>query len=164
MFEGADSRVKIKDVKKKIRHENWREEISECQSSGLKVKEWCRKKGLNTNTYYNRLRVIREEILALSESEVQEIVPVSISKEISVSDTENTASSTASVSERDKAVIRKGDIEIELPEKITQDMVLMFFERAERNQKGEYLHRMRSNGYEEVNRRSGGNSGTKVSA
>lgn len=118
--------MKIKDVKKKIRHENWREEISECQSSGLKVKEWCRKKGLNTNTYYNRLRVIREEILALSESEVQEIVPVSISKEISVSDTENTASSTASVSERDKAVIRKGDIEIELPEKITQDMVLMF--------------------------------------
>ena len=81
---------------------------------------------MNTNTYYNRLRVIREEILALSESGVQEIVPVSISNEISVSDTENTSSSTTSVSDRDKAVIRKGDIEIELPEKITQDMFLMF--------------------------------------
>ena len=118
--------MKIKDVKKEIRHEKWREEISECQSSGLKVKEWCENKGLNTNTYYNRLRVIREEILALPESEVQEIVPVSISNEISVSDTENTSSSTTSVSDRDKAVIRKGDIEIELPEKITQDMFLMF--------------------------------------
>ena len=118
--------MKIKDVKKEIRHEKWREEISECQSSGLKVKEWCENKGLNTNTYYNRLRVIREEILALPESEVQEIVPVSISNEISVSDTENTSSPTARDSDRDKAIIRRGDIEIELPEKITQDMVLMF--------------------------------------
>ena len=89
--------MKIKDVKKKIRHEKWREEISECQSSGLQVKEWCENKGLNTNTYYNRLRVIREEILARSESEVQEIVPVSISSEISVNDTENTASPTPNV-------------------------------------------------------------------
>ena len=118
--------MKIKDVKKKIRHEKWREEISECQSSGLQVKEWCENKGLNTNTYYNRLRVIREEILARSESEVQEIVPVSISSEISVNDTENTSSPTARDSDRDKAIIRRGDIEIELPEKITQDMFLMF--------------------------------------
>ena len=118
--------MKIKDVQKKIRHEKWREEISECQSSGLQVKEWCENKGLNTNTYYNRLRVIREEILALSESGVQEIVPVSISSEISVNDTENTSSPTARDSDRDKAIIRRGDIEIELPEKITQDMVLMF--------------------------------------
>ena len=118
--------MKIKDVKKKIRHEKWREEISECQSSGLKVKEWCGNRGLNTNTYYNRLRVIREEILALPESEVQEIVPVSISKEISVNSTEKTASPPARDSDRDKAIIRRGDIEIELPEKITQDMVLMF--------------------------------------
>lgn len=118
--------MKIKDVKKKIRHEKWREEISECQSSGLKVKEWCENKGLNTNTYYNRLRVIREEILARSEAEIQEIVPVSISKEISVNDTENTSSPTARDSDRDKAIIRRGDIEIELPEKITQDMILMF--------------------------------------
>lgn len=118
--------MKIKDMKKKIRHEKWREEISECQSSGLQVKEWCENKGLNTNTYYNRLRVIREEILARSESEVQEIVPVSISREISVNETENTSSPTARDSDRDKAIIRRGDIEIELPEKITQDMVLMF--------------------------------------
>ena len=118
--------MKIKDVKKKIRHEKWREEISECQSSGLQVNEWCENKGLNTNTYYNRLRVIREEILARSESEVQEIVPVSISREISVNETENTSSPTARDSDRDKAIIRRGDIEIELPEKITQDMVLMF--------------------------------------
>ena len=118
--------MKIKDVKKKIRPEKWREEISECQSSGLQVKEWCENKGLNTNTYYNRLRVIREEILARSESEVQEIVPVSISSEISVNDTENTSSPTARDSDRDKAIIHRGDIEIELPEKITQDMVLMF--------------------------------------
>ena len=117
--------MKIKDVKKKIRHEKWREEISECQSSGLKVKEWCGNKGLNTNTYYNRLRVIREEILARSESGVQEIVPVSISSEISVNDTENTSSPTARDSDRDKAIIRRGDIEIELPAQITQDMALM---------------------------------------
>ena len=86
----------------------------------------CGNKGLNTNTYYNRLRVIREEILALPESEVQEIVPVSISSEISVNDTENTVSPTARDCNRDKAVIRKGDIEIELPERITQDMIVMF--------------------------------------
>lgn len=36
----------IKSVKKELRHRGWAEEIAECQSSGMKIKDWCRMKGI----------------------------------------------------------------------------------------------------------------------
>lgn len=45
----------IREVKRELRHREWAEEIAECQSSGMKIKEWCRMKGISCNTYYRRL-------------------------------------------------------------------------------------------------------------
>ena len=41
----------IREVKKELRHREWAEEIAECQSSGMKIINWCQMKGISCNTY-----------------------------------------------------------------------------------------------------------------
>ena len=41
---------KISEVKKELRHKEWSEEIRACQSSGMKVKDWCYMKGIKPDT------------------------------------------------------------------------------------------------------------------
>lgn len=36
----------IKEVKREMRYREWAEEIAEYQNSGMKIKEWCRMKGI----------------------------------------------------------------------------------------------------------------------
>ena len=40
----------IKSVKIELRHRRGAEEIAECQSSGMKIKEWCQMKGIQRPT------------------------------------------------------------------------------------------------------------------
>ena len=72
----------IKEIKMELRHREWKEQIQECQNSGLTVKEWCSNNGINISTYYSRLRIVREEILS-RKPELHSIVPVSLSTELS---------------------------------------------------------------------------------
>ncbi len=53
----------IKQVKNELRHKRWAEEIAECQSSGMKINKWCQMNGSSCNTYYRRLRVVRNAVL-----------------------------------------------------------------------------------------------------
>ena len=39
-----------KEVKKELRHRVWADQIAECQSSGMKIKDWCEMKGISYNT------------------------------------------------------------------------------------------------------------------
>jgi hypothetical protein len=56
-------------VKTKLRQEQWEKLIADCQSSGLKVEEWCNKNNISRNSYYYWLRKIRikacEEMLPI---------------------------------------------------------------------------------------------------
>lgn len=49
-------------VKKQVRKEQWKKLISDCQSSGISVREWCETNGICVQTYYRNLRRLREEI------------------------------------------------------------------------------------------------------
>ena len=104
----------IKQVKNELRHKLWAEEITECQSSGMKISEWCKMKGISCNTYYRRLRIVRNEFLERSEAPLREIVPLSIA-------TKPTAEEVAVAAKKspdhksEKVFIRKNGIEIELP-------------------------------------------------
>ena len=68
----------IRKVKKELHRREWEAEIAECQNSGMKIADWCRMKGISTNTYYRRLRAVRTALLTKSE---QAIVPLSIAAE-----------------------------------------------------------------------------------
>ena len=108
----------ISEVKTNLRHREWEEQIRECQSSGMKVRDWCKTNGLNETTYYRRLRIIREEYLQNTGNSVHQIVSVGVSNEIAGAISNQTSS--AKPDSQDKVVMRKGGIEIELPQSISQ--------------------------------------------
>ena len=108
----------ISEVKTNLRHREWEEQIRECQSSGMKVRDWCKTNGLNETTYYRRLRIVREEYLQNTGNSVYQIVSVGVSNEIAGAISNQTSS--AKPDSQDKVVMRKGGIEIELPQSISQ--------------------------------------------
>ena len=112
----------ISEVKTNLRHREWADQIHECQNSGMKVRDWCKTNGLNETTYYRRLRIVREEYLQNTGNSVHQIVPVGISSEIAGTISNQTP--TAKPDNQEKIVMRKGGVEIELPQNISQDTLL----------------------------------------
>ena len=113
----------IKGVKRELRHREWAEEIEECQSSGMKIREWCRMKGISSNTYYRRLRVVRAEMLEQTVNTMQQIVPLSMSAALQRSKPEEAIQSPP-IPVCEKVMIRKNGIEIELPQDVSEQMLL----------------------------------------
>ena len=116
----------IAEVKKEVRHREWAEQIRECQSSGLPIKEWCRQNGVNVYTYYRRLRKLREELLGSKDTDTPQIVPISISNEISgTALIDQTPESTPVPMPGSKVIMRRDGIEIELPQDISEKTLLV---------------------------------------
>ena len=111
----------IREVKKELHRREWAAEITECQSSGMKIAEWCQMKGISMNTYYRRLRAVRTALLEKSE---QSIVPLSIAAESTELETNPIVTSLAPVQKQDKVIIRKDGMEIELPQDTPEQMHL----------------------------------------
>lgn len=53
----------ITEIKTKVSLQEWQKRILDCQSSGMRVKAWCRENGISTGSYYFHLRKIRESVL-----------------------------------------------------------------------------------------------------
>lgn len=107
---------RISEVKKEVRRQEWLAMVQACQSSGKPVKTWCRENGINMYTYYSRLKKLRTEVL--EQAEVQNIVPVSIAEEISTV-------SEAGKCESGTVVMRKKGLEVEIPESIGTEKMLV---------------------------------------
>jgi len=117
---------KIEAVKKEVRHREWAEQVRECQSSGLAIKEWCKQNGVNVYTYYRRLRVLREKMLEQKDTASPQIVPISVSSEISgPALTEQMCDPASLPMPNRKVVMRKNGIEIELPHDISEKTLLV---------------------------------------
>ena len=56
----------------------WAERISECRSSGMPVKTWCRENGVNEQTYYKWQRRIFEMAQEQQEIQFAEVTPVQV--------------------------------------------------------------------------------------
>ena len=116
---------KIEEVKQEVRHREWAEQVKECQGSGLPVKEWCKQNGVNVYTYYRRLRTLREEVLETKGTAAPQIVPISISNEISgTALIDQTPKSTPVPIADSKVIMRRDGIEIELPQDISEKTLL----------------------------------------
>ena len=51
----------VTHIKTQFRHEQWAKLITDCQSSGLKVDDWCEKNHVSRHAYYYWLRKIRKK-------------------------------------------------------------------------------------------------------
>lgn len=52
----------VTTLKKQVRQKRWKQLITECQSSGMSVRDWCKSNSICEQTYYRNLRRLREEI------------------------------------------------------------------------------------------------------
>jgi hypothetical protein len=111
----------IREGKKELHRREWAEDITECQNSSMKIAEWCQMKGISINTYYRRLRAVRNALLTKTE---QAIVPLSIAAESTELETNPTVTPPAKVQKQDKVIIRKDGMEIELPQDTPEQMLL----------------------------------------
>ena len=114
----------IEEVKMQLRHKEWAEQITECQSSGLSVREWCQSKGLSCNTYYRHLRIVRLELLGQADKHMQKIVPISVSTELCNTPVSTLTQPLSISPSSDRIVMRKDGIEIELPQNISEETLL----------------------------------------
>jgi hypothetical protein len=93
----------IVTVKGEIRLREWKKQIEAQQSSGLTVREWCSQNGINPQTYYYRLKKVREHCIEA----MPEIVPVSLPQK------------SGNIS------IEKNGLRISLPENISPDTLIV---------------------------------------
>ena len=70
----------IASVKQEVRLQEWSAQIEAQQASGLTVRQWCVENGIKPNTYYNRLKRVREQYLQSSSA----IVPLRVPQRSSV--------------------------------------------------------------------------------
>jgi len=61
--------ARITDVKHQLLLSQWAEHIHNCQTSGMRVPDWCQSMGLNVKTYYYWLKRVREQSLSNLPSE-----------------------------------------------------------------------------------------------
>ena len=108
----------ISEVKKAIRHENWKRMYEEYQSSGMTVKDWCKVQGIPVKTFYYRLKVLRRNLL--KEAETHEIVPVKACGDKVLTD--NLTHSD------DRIHISGNGVEIELPMSVSPDMITVILQ------------------------------------
>ena len=87
----------------------------------MKIRNWCQMKGISCNTYYRRLQIVRTELLAQTEQSMQQIVPLSSAMAMQSSAPELVLEASAAC---EKIMIRKNGIEIELPQEISEQMLL----------------------------------------
>lgn len=62
---------KIAEVKKEMRLKEWKQMYAEYQESGKTVTKRCKEQGLSIETFYYRLRKIREAALKQTEKSIR---------------------------------------------------------------------------------------------
>ena len=110
-----------KEEKRDLLHKQWEEQIAECESSNMSVKEWCAAKGMNLNTFYGRVSALKKERMKQNGHQTQEIVPLSVIHESNTADSETAV--VPNISKKENIVIRKSGIEIIVPHDVSENMI-----------------------------------------
>ena len=110
-----------KEEKRELLHKQWEEQIAECESSNMPVKEWRAVNGVNLNTFYGRVSTLKRERLKQSGQQTQEIVPLSVIHESNTADSETAV--VPNVRKKENIVIRKSGIEIIVPHDVSENMI-----------------------------------------
>ena len=110
-----------KEEKRELLHKQWEEQIAECESSNMPVKEWCDVNGVNLNTFYGRVSALKKDRLKQNGHQTQEIVPLSVIQESNTANSETDI--VPNVRPKENIIIRKNGIEIILPPDASENMI-----------------------------------------
>ena len=98
-----DKTTSITTIKKEMQLQEWSAQIKAQQASGLTIKQWCEENGIKPNTFYCRLKKIREQFI-----DAPTIVPLNIPQQQCQSEIH----------------IGKNDLQISLPSDIDPETLL----------------------------------------
>ena len=110
---------KINEVKRTIRHENWKLMYEEYQSSGMTVKDWSEAHGISVKTFYYRLRVLCKNLL--KEKETHDIVPIETCK--------NDLPVGMSTQSYERIHISGNGVEVEFPVNVSPELMTAIVQR-----------------------------------
>ena len=60
--------MKLQNLKRQMRLQEWASQINTQRQSGLKVKEWCEENGIGYKCFYYRMKRVQEEMLEALEA------------------------------------------------------------------------------------------------
>ena len=109
----------IVKVKKKVRLQEWEQQIEEQKTSGLSVQEWCRQNGIAAKTYYYHLRKVKEEMLKSGKSESDQ----------AQNETERAVVPILTAPVVGNITIEKNGLRIILPENISAEVLVSVVDR-----------------------------------
>ena len=95
--------TEIATIRQAVRLQEWSELIKAQQASGLTIKQWCEENGIKPNTFYCRLKKIREQFI-----EAPTIVPLNVPQQ----------------QRQSEIRIGKNDLQISLPSDIDPETLL----------------------------------------
>ena len=95
--------TEIATIRQAVRLQEWSQMIEAQQASGLTIKQWCEENGIKPNTFYCRLKKIREQFV-----EAPAIVPLNVLQQQCQSEIR----------------IGKNDLQISLPSDIDPETLL----------------------------------------
>lgn len=109
---------KISEVKKAIRHENWKRMYEDYLNSGMTVKDWCGAQEIPIKTFYYRLKVLRRNLL--KETELHEIVPITAHEE--------NMQIAKPIQHDDRIHIIGNGVEIDLPMNVSSELMTVILQ------------------------------------
>lgn len=109
----------MSDLKHEVIAERWAALIKERMDSGMTIKEWCRERNIKESQYYYWLKTLREEKAEGMGRELQASPFVELPA---------ACPGQKLLEERAAAVIRKGDISIEITESATAGFIAKIME------------------------------------
>lgn len=112
------------NITHEMRLQQWQEIISNCNASGMSKKAWCEQNGIGQKTFYYWQRRVRQEVYhqmnPLPSATKQPPVPV-------FAEIQSVAENT-SMNRESPAVIRKGDIAIEISDNVSAGLLSRLME------------------------------------
>ena len=66
--------MNVNTVKHQAKLQEWKEQVADCGSSGMNVKQWCRENGYSPKTYYRWERGILGKVRQIAKDESQTVL------------------------------------------------------------------------------------------
>ena len=106
----------MNEIVQSIRDQNWAAMIREQKASGLTIRQWCADNNISENSYYYRLRRIREQVIQAAQPAPED--KNGMTRLVRVPDSAVSADNGSSA-----IIIRKGTLVIEINHEVSEGIL-----------------------------------------
>lgn len=117
-YESEREKMELSKISQEVRMHEWAAIIKEARESGLSIRQWCKLNNITEQKYYYWLKRIRKNIteqVPFEETHLESqttFIPIEVNQP------------TAPIVNTSKIIIIKDDIHIELPDTISEELLI----------------------------------------